>query len=213
MAWVIFKPDDRLVEAAVLSEVVATARVAALGGTTTSMEVDDGAGGNSLPDWFFPGCYVDTGGVLSADAPMPDVDRLQWAARGANDALKGLSRAADSLVGRLFSSAEGAPVHDWLVYSFHGLARVCRSAHWTIAQRVAFCGAMPGPVDVLAFYREVATAATTPTSAVLLADPDTGARVAPARAGAVTMGAEANLGADPPRADIVSGAWIDALVG
>ena len=109
MAWVIFKPSDRLVEAAVPNEAIATARVAALGGTTTSIEVDDGEGGNSLPDWFYVGCYVDAGGVLSADAPMPDVDRLQWAARGATDALVGLSRGARDLVGRVYASQEYAP--------------------------------------------------------------------------------------------------------
>ena len=64
MAWVIFKPDDRVVEEAVKDEAEAIARVAVLGGTTTSIEVDDGKGGSTLPDWFYPGIYVDADGKL-----------------------------------------------------------------------------------------------------------------------------------------------------
>ena len=87
------------------------------------------------------------------------------------------------LVGRVYSSVEHAHVHDWIVSTASTALPVCAGPHaWTIAQRVAFCGAIPGAGRTCwrSTEQEVATAATTPTSAVLLADPDTGARVAPA---------------------------------
>ena len=211
MAWVIFKPDDRLVEAAVPNEATATTRVAALGGTTTSMEVDDGEGGSTLPPWFYVGCYVDTGGVLYGDVPMPDVDRLQWAARGATDALVGLSRAARNLVGRVYASLEHARVHDWIAYTLPGLARVCRSTHWTIAQRVAFCE-RTGALSVADLYGQAATT-TAPTSAVVLTDPSTATRSSLTGSAEATRIVSANWGTAPTSAALTGGTWIDELAG
>ena len=211
MAWVIFKPSDRIVEAGVPTEAIATARVAAMGGTTTSIEVDDGKGGSTLPAWFYVGCYVDAGGVLSGDAPMPGIDRLQWAARGAVDALRGLSRAARDLVGRVYASPEGASAHDWIAHTLPGLARVCRSTAWTIAQRVAFCE-RTAALSVADLYGQAPTA-TTPTAAVVLTDPATAAVASLTGSAEATATVSPNWGAAPTIASMADGTWIDALAG
>ena len=212
MAWTVYTTTaDRLVVRGVPNEAIADAGVTALGAGHAKQRVNDADGNETgLPAWFFPGVYVDTGGVLHAEPPLSDVGRLQEAARGASAGLVGLSRAARDLVGRVFSSADHARVHDWVVFSFHGLARVCRSTHWTIAQRIAFCAAFPKAADVLAFY-EQAVGAVAPSAAVLLANPDTGAQVALADAGAVTMGALAHFGLEPTRAELVGAGWVDDL--
>lgn len=197
MAWVIFKPSDRRVEEGVPNAASATARVAVLGGTTTSIEVDDQKGGSNLPDWFFPGVYVDAGGVLSEEAPLSGVAMLQAAARGATDALVDLSRAVRA-VATYYTWAEGERVRDWIAFTHPGVARVCRSSHWPIAMRIGFCE-RTGALAVTTLYEQAASAPV-PTSAVVLTDPASATVASLTGSAEATRIVAANWGAAPTNA-------------
>ena len=79
MAWTVYTTADRIVVRGVPNEAIADAGVTALGAGHAKQRVNDADGNETgLPAWFFPGVYVDTGGVLfTRMPPMPDLDRLQ----------------------------------------------------------------------------------------------------------------------------------------
>ena len=88
---------------------------------------------------------------------------------------------------------------------------MCRSTHWTIAQRVAFCE-RTAALTVADLYGQAPTA-TTPTAAVVLTDPATVAEANLTGSAEATRIAAANWGTAPSSAALTSGRWIDALVG
>ena len=219
MAWVIFKPDDRLVEEAVPDAATALSRVALLGGTTRRIEVDDQQGGSTIPDWFFPGVYVDTAGVLYEEAPvvLTDVERLQAAARATHVQLLGWLAAVNALQ-PYYDADHINKARSWLAWAHYGVAHVCRSStQWTIAQRIKFCEeTAAGALDITTPYEFLndagATALAAPTSPVVWVNPATGAQVLLSGADTATNAASAMWDSTEVTAQDVDGAgWVDAI--
>ena len=81
-----------------------------------------------------------------------ELGELQAAAVLAHDALVDWEGQADS-IGHLKPTALRATVHDFLVWAHPGLAKVCLSTHWTLADRIKVCEeTVSGPADVTDIY-------------------------------------------------------------
>ena len=147
-----------------------------------------------------------------------ELGELQAAAVLAHDALVDWEGQADS-IGHLKPTALRATVHDFLVWAHPGLAKVCLSTHWTLAQRIKVCEeTVSGPADVTDIYdfydvADAVQATAVPTSPVLFANPGSLARIPLGTCVSETAETDItdNWAATPDADKLFNARWVDDI--
>ena len=212
-AWVVYKSSDRSVISGHPTSAAATAAKGVGELTIAVKDADNNAA--DLPEWFFPGAYVTTKGVLLQDAPLSDLDTLKASLRGTHAQIFSWAAGVNAIAS-VWPAADVAKAHDWLVWGRVGWAQVAKSAQWTMAQRTAFSnGVSQGSKNVAspsAFFKDAAAVAlAAPTAAVVWRNPDDGSAWTLAESKTKTKVVESKFASAPSLSELASGSWIEDI--
>ena len=174
---------------------------------------------NSDATWKQGGTYENS--IYTPPANQP--------AQYSNSALDQLKLAASELVFALNRWQEGvnqvqniypsssiSKAHDWLSWAYYGAYRVCTSSSWTLMQRTTFCQQMSyGAADITNVFQfmnsQNANSLTTPTSAVVWVNVNSGNRVNLDQAIITTNTLASSWNTGTVTAEILYSNWWDSI--